>query len=49
MAFEVASDLECIFDRWKPAHTQIVYDYSPMESLDFTQPFDTQYLALGIM
>jgi uncharacterized protein YmfQ (DUF2313 family) len=49
MAFEIASDLECVFDKWKPAHTEIVYDYSPMESLDFTQPFDTQYLTLGIM
>jgi uncharacterized protein YmfQ (DUF2313 family) len=49
MAFEVASDLECIFNRWAPAHTKIVYDYSPNEALDFTQPFDAQYLALGIM
>lgn len=24
----LAKDLECLFDRWKPAHTQIVYDYS---------------------
>ncbi|MGY8661759.1 putative phage tail protein [Bradyrhizobium sp. UFLA05-109] len=23
-----AQDLECILDRWKPAHTEIVYDYS---------------------
>jgi uncharacterized protein YmfQ (DUF2313 family) len=49
MAFEAATDLECYFDRWKPAHTDIVYDYSPQEALDFSQPFDTQYLPLGIM
>lgn len=23
-----AKDLECVFQRWKPAHTQIVFDYS---------------------
>jgi uncharacterized protein YmfQ (DUF2313 family) len=22
------TDLECILERWKPAHTQIIYDYS---------------------
>lgn len=45
----IASDLECLFDRWAPAHTKIIYDYSPQESLDFTQMFNTQYLALGMM
>jgi uncharacterized protein YmfQ (DUF2313 family) len=45
----VADDLECIFNRWQPAQTKIVYDYSPLESLDFTQVFNTPYLALGIM
>ncbi len=24
----IASDLECLFRRWKPAHTDIVFDYS---------------------
>jgi uncharacterized protein YmfQ (DUF2313 family) len=24
----LATDLECLLDRWKPAHTQIVFDYS---------------------
>jgi uncharacterized protein YmfQ (DUF2313 family) len=45
----IASDLECVFDKLKPAHTKIVYDYSPLDALDFTQPFNTEYLALGIM
>jgi uncharacterized protein YmfQ (DUF2313 family) len=45
----IAEDLECILNRWKPAHTLIIFDYSPKWSLDFTQTFDTQYLALGIM
>jgi uncharacterized protein YmfQ (DUF2313 family) len=25
-----ADDLECLLDRWKPAHTEIIYDYSGM-------------------
>jgi uncharacterized protein YmfQ (DUF2313 family) len=45
----VADDLECILGRLKPAHTEIVYDYSALEALDFTQSFNTQYLALGVM
>ena len=48
LRIEVASDIECFFDRWKPAHTQIVYDFSPLEGLDYTQLFNTQYLALGV-
>jgi uncharacterized protein YmfQ (DUF2313 family) len=24
----VATDLECLLDRWKPAHTQMIFDYS---------------------
>jgi uncharacterized protein YmfQ (DUF2313 family) len=49
LAIGIASDIECALNRWKPAHTQIVYDYSQLESLDFTQLFNTPYLALGIM
>jgi uncharacterized protein YmfQ (DUF2313 family) len=49
LRIDIPDDLECLFNRWQPAHTKIVYDFSPMESLDFTMPFDTQYLALGIM
>ena len=45
----IASDLECILDKLKPAHTDIVFDYSPLEALDFTQSFNSQYLALGMM
>jgi uncharacterized protein YmfQ (DUF2313 family) len=28
----LAKDLECLLDRWKPAHTQIVFDYSNIGS-----------------
>jgi uncharacterized protein YmfQ (DUF2313 family) len=45
----VASDLECTLNRWKPAHTKIVFDYSAIEALDFTQIFNSQYLALGMI
>jgi uncharacterized protein YmfQ (DUF2313 family) len=47
--FGVATDLECILNRLKPAQTQIVYDYSPFEQLDFTQLYNSQYLALGML
>jgi uncharacterized protein YmfQ (DUF2313 family) len=26
----VESDLECLLDRWRPAHTELVYDYSSL-------------------
>jgi uncharacterized protein YmfQ (DUF2313 family) len=44
----IATDLECIFRRWKPAHTDIIFDYSPFVALDYTELFNTQYLALGV-
>jgi uncharacterized protein YmfQ (DUF2313 family) len=44
-----ASDLECIFNRYKPAHTYIVYDYTPLSGLDFTESFNNQYLSLEIV
>jgi uncharacterized protein YmfQ (DUF2313 family) len=30
----VAPDLDCLLNRWKPAHTQLVFDYSQSELLD---------------
>ena len=27
-------DLDCLLNRWKPAHTAIVYDYSNLEDAD---------------
>jgi uncharacterized protein YmfQ (DUF2313 family) len=49
LAIGVAADLECLLGDLKPAHTQIVFDYSPLDALDFTQLNNTEYLALGIM
>ena len=44
----LATDLECVLRRWAPAHTQIIFDYSAHWALDYTQPFNTMYLALGV-
>ena len=44
----IQADLECFFNRWKPAHTQIVFDYSPFDMLDYSQYNNSQYLAIGI-
>ena len=32
LEIEIFGDLECIFKRWKPAHTQIVWDYSAVDN-----------------
>jgi uncharacterized protein YmfQ (DUF2313 family) len=49
LSIGTAQDLECILDRYKPAHTDIVFDYSSVQALDFSQTFNSGYLALGIM
>jgi uncharacterized protein YmfQ (DUF2313 family) len=49
LAIGVPQDLECVLARWKPAHTVIVYDFSSVVALDFSQTFNTSYLGLGIM
>jgi uncharacterized protein YmfQ (DUF2313 family) len=36
----LATDLECVFRRWKPAHTQIVFDYS---EIDYTSASDLDF------
>jgi uncharacterized protein YmfQ (DUF2313 family) len=41
-------DLICIFERWKPAHTQIVWDFTPLEALDFTKTLNSMYLPMGL-
>jgi len=28
----IADDLECLLNRWKPAHTEIIFDYSGLET-----------------
>lgn len=35
----VATDLECLIRRWKPAHTDVVFDYTPFKvDMDFQDP-----------
>jgi uncharacterized protein YmfQ (DUF2313 family) len=41
-------DLECILRKWKPAHTDIIFDYSPWHALDYTTGFNAFYLPLGM-
>lgn len=36
LEFSIAEDLECLLRRYKPAHTQIVFDYSDM--IEITSP-----------
>ncbi len=38
-----------MLDRWKPAHTEIVFDYSSVNGLDFSQSFNSGYIALGMV
>jgi uncharacterized protein YmfQ (DUF2313 family) len=33
LRFALATDLECLLNRWKPAHTEIVFDYSGLDPL----------------
>jgi uncharacterized protein YmfQ (DUF2313 family) len=49
LAIGHAQDLECLIDRYKPAHTDVVFDYSEVVALDFSQTFNSMYLALGMM
>jgi uncharacterized protein YmfQ (DUF2313 family) len=46
LEFLPATDLECILRRWKPAHTEIIFDYSPMAGLDFSKDFDVSFYLL---
>lgn len=46
LEFALATDLECILRRWKPAHTEIIFDYSPMVALDFSKSYDNSYYML---
>ena len=46
LEFALATDLECLLRRWKPAHTEIIFDYSPLVALDFSKGFDVSYYLL---
>lgn len=48
----LATDLECVIRRWKPAHTTVVFDYSEVDysgslgGFDFTDPRNSGLVAL---
>lgn len=48
LSIQHAEDLECLFDRIKPAHTTIIFDYSSTVGLEFNVTYNSQYLALGV-
>ena len=49
LSIATADDLECILDRLKPAHTEIVFDYSQVGGLDMSQTFNFNFLAAGMI
>ena len=49
LAFGTFEDLECMLDRWKPAHTEIVFDYSSVVALDFSQTYNSGYIAIPMV
>jgi uncharacterized protein YmfQ (DUF2313 family) len=46
LEFALATDIECILRRWKPAHTEIIFDYSPMIALDFSKAIDSSFYIM---
>jgi uncharacterized protein YmfQ (DUF2313 family) len=46
LEFAHATDLECMLRRWKPAHTDIIFDYSPLASVDISQTYNTDWLMV---
>lgn len=43
------ADLHCLLRRWKPAHTEVLFDYSVVgeNQLDFSEPiWDSSYIVL---
>jgi len=49
LEISLATDLECVLQRYQPAHTQVVFDYTPLTGLDFSNPDHSQYLSLEMV
>jgi uncharacterized protein YmfQ (DUF2313 family) len=49
LSIGTAQDLECVIDRWKPAHTDVVFDYSSVGGADFSQTFNSGYIAIPMV
>lgn len=39
-------DFYCLANRWKPAHTQVVFDYTSLQDLNFSRSWNSQYIPL---
>lgn len=48
LSIGLATDLECLLRRYKPGHTDIIFDYSAVAELDYSQPVDSGYIMLGV-
>lgn len=40
------ADLFCFVNRWKPAHTEVVFDYSALQEAGFSRPWNSGYAAV---
>lgn len=40
------ADPFCVMNRWKPAHTIVVFDYSALQELRTVRPWNSGYIAL---
>lgn len=40
------ADIYCVMNRWKPAHTQVVFDYSALQEARFSRPWNSGYAAV---
>jgi len=49
LSIGLATDLECLLRRYKPAHTEIIFDYaSAVSNLDYSKPYNSGYLIMGL-
>lgn len=42
----VGNDFFCLANRWKPAHTQVVFDYSALSEANFSRPWNSGLVPL---
>jgi uncharacterized protein YmfQ (DUF2313 family) len=50
LAIGMATDIECLITRWKPAHTDVIFDYSSLAGeMDFAFPDESGLFILGFV
>ena len=50
LAIGLATDLECLIRRWKPAHTYVIFDYSSLAGeMDFAFADESGLFILGFV